>query len=266
MIEGHWVTRSEPLQEVLSWFGDESNDLLQNFISEVWNSDIFSNILRIRELNQLMKIRQNLKVSEDDWRGYILSFQVNESLNITLFKGDRCLHGIKAQNQQIDLIARISCFLENIRHQLSKKETIPTKKQVEMISEIIRNACFATWRDQTVLRDWTPISMIPARDLWAERHAIMREAEADLQGNVSLNMIGLEMEHYDWQEWDNSKHLQTLQNFHEIVNFFMPMRYLRLGHSNVNFRGNGWRRTGVRRFRRLQSNSLKRVLQSRSAI
>jgi hypothetical protein len=63
--------------------------------------------------------------------------------------------------------------------------------QVEALSELVRHACFTKQIDQTAFCDWTPIPMVPDRDLWGERQKILQEAEADYEDNLEANTIGM---------------------------------------------------------------------------
>jgi hypothetical protein len=112
---------------------------------------------------------------------------------------------------------------------------IPTRAQVEGLSELIRHVCFTNRIEQTILCDWTPIAMIPDVTLWDDHQNFIREAEADFQDNVNMNLIGMDLEHYDWEEWNNTEYLGKITTFFERVNFFLPSLFLQLGHENLRF-------------------------------
>jgi hypothetical protein len=209
-------------------------------IKERWHPDIFKAILQIREMQTHAKICEAIGRYGNQRADYILSFQVNQQLNITFFSWEargesHCLLGPWEKGQQSDIISRIFKLLEHSRQELIRQWNIPTRIQVEALSELIRNTCFVKQINQTVLCEWSPIALVPDRDLWRERQQILQEAEADFKDSLEANMIGMDLEHYDWQEWDSTEYLERITRYFETVSFFIPSFFLQLEHDNFRF-------------------------------
>jgi hypothetical protein len=235
IVEGHWGSQFEDNDESISWQGEDHR--LQELIAENWRSNIFfSYVLRIREQLVIEEMSSKIGIMIDQWKGYILSFQVTENLNIAFFKTEGCLLGIKARNQQIDLQPRISAFLEETRRQLSKQAEIPPRHQITAIAELVRHARFVSQIEQTVFCEWLPLRIVPERNLWEERKTILQEADEDLRRNVEMNRASMDLERHDWQEWDSAEFRQRLNDFLEMVNFFLPSLYFRSDHQVENLR------------------------------
>jgi hypothetical protein len=179
-------------------------------------------------------------MGQDQWPGYILSFQVNSQPNITFFRWceanqARCLLGAWAKQNQRDIIPRIFAMLEQPRQELLRQSNIPTRAQIETFSEVIRHTCFTNQISQTISCDRTPIAMGPNVNLWEECRQIFQEAEGDYRDGLAANEIGMELEHYDWQEWDTTEYCMKMTTFFDRVNFFLPSLFFQIGHENFRF-------------------------------
>jgi hypothetical protein len=230
--EGQWGTLEDTQEAAFAWQRGTADEDLTMILREYWSTDIFNNLFQTCEIGHYSRIRDYFKLSDDEWHGHILAFQVNAELSITFFKGAQCLLYVTTQGQYTKLLQDIMNSLEHSRITFSQQSTLPTRKQIDTLVEQIKRTSFAQFVNQTILCAWQPITQIPARDLWQERGALIQQAEEELRINVSQNMANQGIDAIDWEDWDNTGHLQRLKEFHEMVDFFLPLKYIQTGHAD----------------------------------